>query len=138
MSTSRASRFSLALGWATLLLALGVVAMRGSLFDSTRAALPSNAEVLTIIRRRVEQKQSAGIVVGMMEPDGRARFAAWGDPGPRQPLLDSNSVFEIGSITKVFTATMLAQLVQEERVRLDDPAQKYLPASVTLPTRDGK
>ncbi|HKB53299.1 MAG TPA: serine hydrolase domain-containing protein, partial [Ramlibacter sp.] len=63
---------------------------------------------------------------------------AYGDPGPGKPPLDGNSVFEIGSISKVFTATVLAELAQEGKVRLDDPAQKYLPASVHLPTRDGK
>jgi CubicO group peptidase (beta-lactamase class C family) len=76
--------------------------------------------------------------VGLLEPDGRTRVVAFGDPGPGQPPLDGNSVFEIGSISKVFTATVLAELVREGRVSLDDPAQKYLPDSVHLPTRNGK
>src|SRR5499427_4973527 len=106
---------------------------------STRAmALASDAEILGIIKQRVDEKRSAGIVVGVIDADGRSRIVAYGDPGPGQPALDGNSVFEIGSITKVFTSTVLAQLVQEGKVRLDDPAQKYLPASVKLPTRGDK
>ena len=31
------------------------------------------------------------------------------------------NIFEIGSITKVFTSTLLAQLVMENKVSLDDP-----------------
>lgn len=101
-------------------------------------AFPSDSAVLAMIRQRVDDKRSAGIVVGLLEPDGRTRVVAYGDPGPGQPALDGNSVFEIGSITKVFTSTVLAQLVQEGKVKLDDPVQQYLPPSVRMPTRNGK
>ncbi|HEX6557924.1 MAG TPA: serine hydrolase domain-containing protein [Longimicrobiales bacterium] len=100
--------------------------------------LPADSVVLDIIRRRVAEKRSVGIVVGLLEPDGRARVVAYGDPGPGKPPLDGNSVFEIGSITKVFTATVLADMVSRGEVKLDDPVQKYLPATVKLPTRNGK
>ena len=98
----------------------------------------SDAEILSIIKQRVDDKRSAGIVVGILEPDGRTRVVAYGDPGPGQPALDANTVFEIGSITKVFTGTLLAQMSEEGKVRLDDPVQKYLPAGVTVPARGGK
>ncbi|HEY6829028.1 MAG TPA: serine hydrolase [Gemmatimonadaceae bacterium] len=98
---------------------------------------PSDDEILRVIKQRVDEKRSAGIVVGILE-DGRTRIVAYGDPGPGQPALDGNTVFEIGSISKVFTATILAEMVQEGRVHLDDPAQKYLPASVHLPSRGDK
>ena len=101
-------------------------------------AFPSDSAVMAIIRQRVEEKRSAGIVVGLLSADGTSRVIAYGDPGPGQPPLDGNSVFEIGSISKVFTATVLAELVQQGKVKLDDPVQKYLPASVHMPTRNGK
>jgi CubicO group peptidase (beta-lactamase class C family) len=99
---------------------------------------PSDAEVLAIIKQRVEEKRSAGIVIGLLDADGHTRVIAYGDPGPGQPALDANTVFEIGSISKVFTSTLLAQMVLEGKVRLDDPVQKYLPSTVHLPTRNGK
>ena len=105
---------------------------------TARSGLPSDAEILAIIKQRVDDKRSAGMVVGVIDADGRQRTVSYGDPGAGQPPLDGNSVFEIGSISKVFTSTVLAQLVQEGKVRLDDPAQKYLPATVHLPTRNGK
>jgi D-alanyl-D-alanine-carboxypeptidase/D-alanyl-D-alanine-endopeptidase len=101
-------------------------------------AFPSDADVLAIIRQRVEEKRSAGIVVGLLEADGRTRVVSYGDPGPGRPALDASSVFEIGSISKVFTSTLLALMVQDGTVKLDDPVQKYLPAGVKLPTRNGK
>jgi serine-type D-Ala-D-Ala carboxypeptidase/endopeptidase len=99
---------------------------------------PSDAEILAILKQRVDEKRSAGIVVGVLEADGHTRTVAYGDAGPEQPPLDGNSVFEIGSISKVFTATVLAELVQEGAVTLADPAQKYVPGTVHLPTRGGK
>jgi serine-type D-Ala-D-Ala carboxypeptidase/endopeptidase len=106
--------------------------------SSRRFVIASDPEIMGIIKQRVDEKRSAGIVVGVVDPDGRTRVVAYGDPGPGQPPLDGNSVFEIGSISKVFTATVLAEMVQEGKVHLDDPVQKYLPASVHMPTRNGK
>lgn len=101
-------------------------------------SFPSDSAVLAIIRQRVEEKRSAGIVIGLVEPDGRTRVVAYGDPGPGKVPLDANTVFEIGSISKVFTSTVLAQMVLEGKLSLDDPAQKYLPEGVKLPTSNGK
>ncbi len=105
---------------------------------STSTAFPDDSALLALLRQRVEDKRSVGIVVGLLESDGRTRVIAWGDPGPGQPPLDVNSVFEIGSISKVFTATVLAELVNEGTVRLEDPVQRYLPPTVVVPSRHGK
>ncbi len=121
-----------------LLLATLVVPLASPRVANAQQAFPADSAVLSIIKQRVEEKRSAGIVVGILEPDGRTRVIAFGDPGPGQPPLDGNTVFEIGSISKVFTATVLAELVKEEKVKLEDPVQKYLPSSVHLPTRSEK
>jgi D-alanyl-D-alanine-carboxypeptidase/D-alanyl-D-alanine-endopeptidase len=101
-------------------------------------AFPPDSVVLSILKQRVGEKRSAGIVVGMLDADGHARYVAYGDAGPGKPPLDSNTVFEIGSISKVFTATLLSELVQEGKLKLDDPVQKFLPANVRIPARDSK
>jgi CubicO group peptidase (beta-lactamase class C family) len=51
---------------------------------------------------------------------------------------NSDSVFEIGSITKTFTGTMLAKLVYDEKVNLDDPVKKYLPVALHQSGLQGK
>jgi CubicO group peptidase (beta-lactamase class C family) len=38
-----------------------------------------------------------------------------------------DTVYRIGSVTKQFTATMVMQLVQEGKLKLDDPMRKHLP-----------
>lgn len=47
-------------------------------------------------------------------------------------------MFEIGSVTKTFTATLLADMVKRGQVSLDDPISKYLPDTVVVPSRGGK
>jgi len=40
---------------------------------------------------------------------------------------DTNTIYRIGSVTKTFTATVLMQLVEEGRIKLDDPVETYVP-----------
>ncbi|BFP40798.1 hypothetical protein FGF1_16430 [Flavobacteriaceae bacterium GF1] len=46
--------------------------------------------------------------------------------GHSEEVANSNHLFEIGSITKVFTSTLLTSLVLEGQVRLEDPVQKHI------------
>ncbi len=52
--------------------------------------------------------------------------------------LDTDTLFETGSVTKTFTATLLATMVLDGSVKLTDPVQNYLPASVHVPAYHGK
>jgi D-alanyl-D-alanine-carboxypeptidase/D-alanyl-D-alanine-endopeptidase len=81
--------------------------------------------------------RNAGMVVGVLR-GGERRVAGYGalDAGQQPP--DEHSVFEIGSITKVFTTLVLADMVLRGEVALDDPAQKYLPGTVKMPTWRGQ
>ncbi len=47
-------------------------------------------------------------------------------------VADTNTIYRIGSITKTFTAVILMQLVEERKVKLDDPVEKYLPEIKSL------
>jgi CubicO group peptidase (beta-lactamase class C family) len=102
-------------------------------------AVPRTDEIREILAKRVEQqKQALGMVVGVIEPDGRRVVAygklANGDPRP----LDGDTIFEIGSVSKVFTSLLLADMVNRKEVDLDDPAAKYVPENVRMPERNGK
>jgi D-alanyl-D-alanine-carboxypeptidase/D-alanyl-D-alanine-endopeptidase len=101
--------------------------------------VPGNDEIREILVKRVDQqKQAVGIVVGVIEPDGR-RIVAYGNLANGDPrTLDGDTVFEIGSVTKVFTSLLLADMVNRKEVVLDDPAAKYLPENVKMPERSGK
>ncbi|MDX2035858.1 MAG: serine hydrolase domain-containing protein [Isosphaeraceae bacterium] len=85
-------------------------------------------------------KKWPGLVVGVCEGDtGRTRIVGFGrisEDDPRRP--DGSTIFEIGSITKVFTAIALADLVEEGRVALADPLAKSLPDGIELPEPAGR
>src|SRR6185312_474124 len=103
------------------------------------AGAPSDAEIRRILVERVDvEKQDVGIVVGIIDPHGR-RVVSYGslDKGDKRPL-NGDTLFEIGSITKVFTALLAADMAQRGELELDDPVQKYLPAAVKMPQRNGK
>src|SRR5579863_744748 len=99
----------------------------------------STGEIREILVKRVDrQKQAVGIVVGVVEPGAR-RVIAYGNLANGDPrALDGDTIFEIGSITKVFTSLLLADMVNRKEVTLDDPASKYLPENVGMPERSGK
>jgi len=96
---------------------------------------PSDEDLSALIRSRVEEDRAVGIVIGIMEADGSTRIVAYGDAGPNARALGPKSLFEIGSITKVFTATLLADMVARGEVSLSDPVSDYLPDGVTMPSR---
>ena len=101
--------------------------------------VPGSDDIREILVRRIDQqKQSVGIVVGVIEPNGR-RVVAYGHRAKGDPrTVDGDTIFEIGSVSKVFTSLLLADMVTRNEVALDDPAARYLPGDVTLPERSGK
>ena len=104
-----------------------------------RGQVPSDAEIRAILSDRIDKlHQNVGIAVGIIDANGR-RFVSYGNFSVKDPRpVGSDTVFEIGSTTKVFTSTILADMVQRGEVSLDDPAAKYLPAEVKMPERGGK
>ena len=103
--------------------------------------LPDSDEAKALLVQLVDvEKRAPGIVVGMIADDpqerwvvGYGRLSATDDRVP-----DADTVFEIGSITKVFTGILLAQAVSNGEVKLDDPISMYLPEVVTAPEHEGK
>ena len=47
----------------------------------------------------------------------------------------ADTLFEIGSITKVFTATLLTGMAAAGEVDIDDPVRRHLPDGVQMPSR---
>jgi D-alanyl-D-alanine-carboxypeptidase/D-alanyl-D-alanine-endopeptidase len=114
---------------------LGAQASRGA----AAPVLPSDGDIREILVERVDaQGKGIGIVVGLIGPAGR-RVISYGQPSEGDPRpLDGDTVFEIGSMTKVFTALVLADMLGRGEVAFEDPIAKYLPVGVKLPERDGQ
>ena len=113
--------------------------LMGSAHAAGGGAAPSDSEIRQILVNRIDtEKQGVGIVVGVIDAKGR-RVVSYGhlEKGDNRPL-DGDTVFEIGSITKVFTSLLLADMAQRGEVKLDDPISKYVPTTAKIPQRDGK
>ena len=125
----------------TLVLVIAVLGMAAAVLPHTGAesSMPSDSDIRQILVDRIDaQHQSVGIVVGVIGPEGR-RVIAYGHLEKGDPrTLDGDTVFEIGSATKVFTSLLLADMVQRREVALDDPVAKYLPPGVKMPERNGR
>lgn len=100
---------------------------------TTEGAFPERAELLAMIKKRVDEKRATGLVLGVREADGSHTIVAYGNAGPGAKPLSDKSVFEIGSISKVFTGILLADMVAKGEVALEDPVQKHAHPGVTIP-----
>jgi len=102
------------------------------------AAATNMNEIRSLMMNRVDSHKTMGIVVGLISAQGRSvdGYGKLSAANPQQP--NGDTVFEIGSITKVFTSLALADMVERGEVKLDDPVAKYLPPAVKMPSRNGR
>ena len=115
----------------------GAIVVLATLSGAARADVSDEA-VKAILRDRVDvAKISPGIVVGVIDARG-TRVISHGRASEKGMPLNGDTIFEIGSVTKVFTAIVLADMVTRGEVKLSDPIEKYLPATVKAPKRNGR
>lgn len=110
-----------------------------SVFSFRAAAEDLTNALRAFLQQRIEvEKQDAAIVVGLVDESG-SHIVGCGklDKGTNQEV-DGDTLFQIGSVTKTFTALLLQDMIARGEMNLDDPAAKYLPQSVKMPTRNGK
>jgi len=91
-----------------------------------------------LVKPAVESGVTIALAIGIVH-EGKTHSFGYGKvAGSSDRLPDERTLFEIGSVTKVFTAIALAHTAREKLVSLDDPVRKWLPESVKVPSRDGK
>jgi CubicO group peptidase (beta-lactamase class C family) len=100
---------------------------------------PSDAEIRRILAERVYRENlGIGIVVGVIDANGRRVVAFGSYSRSDHRRLDGETVFEIGSITKEVTSLVLTDMARRGEIRLTDPVSRYLPESVTVPERNNR
>jgi CubicO group peptidase (beta-lactamase class C family) len=110
-------RFALAAGFATMT-PLDAACAQDGVTDATAA-----------LRERVSvKKQGTGAAIAIVRPDTMS-FATYGARGLNDPRpLTVESVFQIASLTKIFTGLLLADAVRREEVALDEPVAQLIDA----------
>jgi len=84
-----------------------------------------------LVQPYITLANTAGVSVGILK-DGKTYFYNYGETTKGGKLASEHTLYEIGSITKTFTSTLLAFAVQEKKLKLSDPLSKYLPGSAPL------
>jgi CubicO group peptidase (beta-lactamase class C family) len=90
------------------------------------------------IKRIVDSGKSTSVIIGLVNEKGK-RIISYGElkkGSGKRP--DGNTLYGIGSITKVFTCVLLADMVNRGEINLNNPISKFLPDSVRTPTLNGK
>lgn len=90
------------------------------------------AEIERQAEAYVSGRPEATLILGL-SVRGRRHVRAFRAPGAEHsPVPDATSVYEIGSVSKLFEATLLALLEGEGLISLDDPIRKHLPTHLNL------
>jgi methyl acetate hydrolase len=116
---------------AEIVFAMGIVAALTGAASAQNP--PGNAALDTSLRGAVERKDVPGVVALVTNRERVLYQGAFGvaDVASGRPLA-SDALFRIASMTKPVTSVALMQLVEQGRIGLDDPAEKYLPELVGL------
>jgi len=114
-----------------LLLAVLTLALR--LPDISAAAGPpaNSSPDFAAIDRYIEQEMRdlriPGLALGIVQGDQIVHLQGFGVADPAGRPVTPQTPFMIGSVTKSFTALAIMQLVEQGKVDLDAPVQRYLP-----------
>ncbi|MDB5434044.1 MAG: hypothetical protein JWR47_301 [Phenylobacterium sp.] len=128
-----------AAGMFPLLAALPARALASPASHASTAAPPTDEEIARLIRFRLEKQHAAtGIVVGILRPSGQSIVAHGKTALKGGRNVGGDTVYEVASLTKVFTALLLADAAARGETGLDDPLQAYVPVGVQVPQFEGR
>jgi CubicO group peptidase (beta-lactamase class C family) len=111
-----------------------IVATFVAAFVGEAKAQPSTAPIDDALRSAVERGDVPGVVALVANREGVIYRGAFGvaDVASKRPMA-VDSMFRIASMTKAITSLALMQLVEQGKVGLEDPVDKYLPEMRKLP-----
>ncbi|MCG6116664.1 MAG: serine hydrolase [Aquimonas sp.] len=92
-----------------------------------------DSELAALLGQRLQgDRTGACFAAAVVRPEGVARAVACANAeSPR--AIDTDTAFEIGSVSKTLNGLLLQLLIEEGRVQLDDPVQAHLPEGVRMP-----
>jgi methyl acetate hydrolase len=113
-----------------VMIGVGMTALAGT---ASAQNSPASTALDTSLRGAIERKDVPGVVALITDRERVLYQGAFGvaDVATGRPLT-SDALFRIASMTKPVTSVALMQLIEQGRLGLDDPAEKYLPELVGL------
>lgn len=99
------------------------------------ASLPDLQSVGSLGADLFLQSGSTGMVLVVVR-DNQVFFEGYGETAPNSHQLPTqDSLLRLCSLTKIFTTDVLAKLVADKTVQLDDPLQRFAPPGAVVPRR---
>jgi hypothetical protein len=111
---------------------------RRTTLEATAATLrPRLPEVDSLISAEFGRRPVGSVTAGVVAGKELIWTKSYGDADmEKKTPADADTVYRIGSITKMFTALMLEQLVEAGKAHLSDPVEKYFPEIKTVQGRN--
>ncbi len=106
--------------------------------DSLSAAPALPDDVRIEIEKRINNQLSIGIVVGLIDTNGTSFYSFGRSSLDGNDPINEDSVFQIASVTKLFTGDLMADSISRGEVSETDPLEKYLPPGITVPSWGGR
>jgi serine-type D-Ala-D-Ala carboxypeptidase/endopeptidase len=95
-------------------------------------------KIKTHIEKQVANKMSNSIIVGIVDAKGKYMVSAGIKSAENKTLPDGNTMYELGSIGKLFTSLIMADMGLKKELDYNAPIAQYLPKSVKIPSKNGK
>jgi CubicO group peptidase (beta-lactamase class C family) len=94
-------------------------------------------DIYSLIQKYLKDNGAIGAAVGFIDKSHVQLFSYGKESIQANKLVSEESIFEIGSITKVFTTLTLIDMETNGEVELDEPIETYLPG-IAMPKMVGK
>ncbi len=113
--------------------AIVAVAISTALPIAVAGAQPATAPIDNALRSAVERGEVPGVVALVTNREGVLYQGAFGvaDVDTKRPMA-VDSMFRIASMTKAITSLALMQLVEQGKLTIEDPVEKFLPEMAGL------
>jgi CubicO group peptidase (beta-lactamase class C family) len=116
-------------GKLTIVAVLASLLFAGGVAQGQTLSSKGVGDIDALLQRAVQQGTVPGMVAIVASKDGILYHHAYGlrDVKGQKPMQE-DSIFRIASMTKPITSAAILQLVEQGKLRLDDPVSKYVPS----------
>ena len=94
---------------------------------SAASASGADDESDAYVAAQVQSAHIPGLALGIVHADGTTHVRGFGVANPIGEAISQRTPFLIGSLSKSFTALAIMQLVEQGKLDLDAPVERYLP-----------
>ena len=128
MSTNTVRRsVTLTLGTLFALVVVGMTQALATGNNSSQTDGPDFDAIDVYVQEQMQDMRMPGMAIGIVKGDEIVHLEGFGNADDSRREVTPQTPFKIGSTSKSFTALAIMQLVEDKKVELDAPVQRYIP-----------